>query len=279
MARLSVWEIDHDGQGTLAYRVYDIFAMVSPLFMAAEARGRRLFALLEARLRNPDGVDVSKHAMEQVYDVDWFSVDPDLEKAVQAEFSTQGISSNEALWTCCSARDFQLSKAAYFDYFSPIKGSIICMNHDKSEDHTDIAQRLDMSEIIFQSYHLEAVLRHVSCQTLRTIWRYYIINQDSMDLIDETRRAITQPDDIDLWTEILPSENGFFALLGSPNGGSVVHMLIDHCQGLGCKSIECIRIPRRLDEHDLCFTLDDAIALGDHQGPKTFNPASRKSSK
>ena len=41
---------------------------------------------------------------------------------------------------------------------------------------------------------------------------------------------------------ILESKNGFFALLGCPNGGGIVRILIDHCTALDYKTITSVRV-------------------------------------
>ena len=71
--------------------------------------------------------------------------------------------------------------------FAPRRGSIVCMDNNKFRDNHDPHNRLEWSEILFQVYQQEALRTMKPASTLRTIWRFQIVNNDTQRLIGEAK--------------------------------------------------------------------------------------------
>ena len=222
----------------------EVYTMTSQVYRVAEARGRRLFALLERRL-NDNGVhDVTAPNIDTSYRVESFDADVDLTGGLTTGLLSQNIRTDG--WTFTSVSDRINSEAAYSNYFSCEQGSIICLYNDKTKDHTSQQERLQWSEMVFQVYQMQAAREHQPVREMKTIWRYWIANADTQKILGEAKAHGGPRDDGLGYLEYRPGndavDSGFFALLGCPNGNGIVRLLIDHSDALGSRTIESIRV-------------------------------------
>ncbi|MCJ1482670.1 hypothetical protein MMC06_002836 [Schaereria dolodes] len=93
-------------------------------------------------------------------------------------------------------------------------------------------------------------------QSLRYIMHYNVENLDTMRIIDKAYdNSGISPEIPHSWT---PTDDAFYAMMGTPNGNGVPHMLTDHFLALGkltIKSIETVAPSRDLFAY-LGFTLE-----------------------
>ena len=61
------------------------------------------------------------------------------------------------------------------------------MENDKMEDNNDPQDRLEWSEVVSQVHQMEAAKAIQSCKLLKSIWRYWIVNPDTRDIIGEAK--------------------------------------------------------------------------------------------
>lgn len=152
---------------------------------------------------------------------------------------------------------------AYSNYFNPAEGSILCWYNDKRDDTNAPENQLQWSEAIFEVYQMLATRRQQSVKNIRTIWRHWIVNEDTNAIITEARRGDGQEVEHAGYTEFRAGTSGFYALLGSPNGSGIVRMLTEHAQAFGRKTIEGVRVlnPQISSPPTLYFVLSQAEIL------------------
>ena len=189
--------------------------------------------------------------LEVNYNTEGFECPPDHGEEVENALSDENI--DLEAWRSVTVRSRQCAEIVYSNFFYPAQGSIFCAYNDKTKDSKD---RLDWSEIVFQTYQTEADWALQSPKLLRTIWRFWIVNPD-IDTILGQAKSFDNPiheDSPYMGNRLGDGDNDsdFFALLGYPNGSGVVRMLIDHCSTLGIKTITSVRL---LDSPDSTFHL------------------------
>ena len=220
--------------------------MVSPssTYTQAEVKGRLLFRRLEQRLRDSAAHDVVQADVEINYSLDTLESSPNLGQVVEKAFLNENVEFEG--WTQVSVKGRTSTDTCYTNFFCPSQGSIFCIENDKAKDRSHPQDRLNWSEIVFQVHHMESARALQSAKLLRTIWRFWILNPDTDDIIRDAK-SFGNPHDDDLpYTEYRQEDDGrdsgFFAFLGCPNGSGVVRMLIDHCAALGHKTITSVRV-------------------------------------
>jgi hypothetical protein len=107
------------------------------------------------------------------------------------------------------------------------------------ERHTAPENRLQWSQAIFEVYQMLAIRSHQSVKNIRTIWRYWIINNDTNVIATEAKRSGGRQAEHGRYTEFRVGESAFYA---SPNGGGIIRMLTEHAQAFGRKTIESVRV-------------------------------------
>ncbi len=134
------------------------------------------------------------------------------------------------------------STGAYSNLFAPGQGSIICVYKDKSHDGNQPRDRLEWSQVISQVYQKLALESLQPATELRTLWRFWIVNDETQDILGEAKSFGHPRYEPPWFTEYRPGDSGFFALLGCPNGKDIVRMLADPSDALGRKTIACILV-------------------------------------
>lgn len=219
-------------------------ATPSSIYTQAETKGRLLFQRLQQRLRDSAAHDEVQASLEINYGISALECPPNHGTVVENAFLNENIELED--WRSVSVNDRTSSEAIYTNYFCPGQGSIFCTENDKWKDHNHPQDRLQWSEIVFQIHQSEAVKAHQSAKLLRTIWRFWIVDPDTNDILGEAK-SFGNPHDEGLpYTEYRQedsgNDSGFFALLGCPNGSGIVRMLTDHCTALGHKTITSVRV-------------------------------------
>ena len=130
-------------------------------------------------------------------------------------------------------------EVAYTNYFDAENGIIICNENYKARDKNPPGNRLWPSEILWQSWTMEAKTMQCSPSDLKAIVRLQIVNETTKHIIWHALQSSTSskegPDFLREYTNI---DDGYHAILGSPNGASVMRMLKDHTAAIGHRTIE-----------------------------------------
>ena len=119
--------------------------------------------------------------------------------------------------------------AAYSYFVSGSAGLPVINEIHKDRDKNRPGQRFDPSEMAWQSFLLGAEQDSVLPSRLRCIVILHVINDNTKNVIFETTRVSTSLLSEDHGhQEFTEVDDGFYALLGSVLGKSVIHMLLDH---------------------------------------------------
>ena len=92
-------------------------------------------------------------------------------------------------WLSVVVKSRGFPEELYFNLFCPAQGSIFCPFNDKNNDHNDSEDRLHWSEIVCQIYEMEAVRALQPFKSLRTVWRFWIVNSDTVTILREAQRG------------------------------------------------------------------------------------------
>jgi hypothetical protein len=230
--------------------------MASQRFQDAEARGRRLLDRLNQRIQNPSTEDAICDPIEVHYKVQVSLPESALGflycKTINA-LVDENVSLND--WQLVNIYSAAQNDAAYIN---PIEGSIICWSNYKERDTNAPENRLQWSEAMFEAYQMLAIRSLQSVKNIRTIWRYWIVNKDTVAIITE---GGGQQVENTCYTQFRVGESAFYALLGSPNGSGVVRMLTEHAQAFGRKTIESVRVLKDVSPPTMYFVLSEAEIL------------------
>ena len=153
----------------------------------------------------------------------------------------------------------ELKQRAYHSVYADIKsasyvaknlvdvrsGVIICAYNWAENDQGDEKGRLRSSGIIYQQYLEEAAptASDVRISQLKRIVRHTIINVASQEIL---KRACPGLDELprkgreDMWFPV--TDDRCKAILATPNGRTVVHMLHDHFEAIGRKRISGVQV-------------------------------------
>jgi len=164
--------------------------------------------------------------------------------------------------------------AAYCNWFDPGHGLIICNENYKSRDNHPADKMVWPSEVLWQSWKSTALAAGNPASNLRAIVRLTIVNEASKIAIWQASMHSSSS-----WTgennevEYTRLDNGFYAILGTPNGASTMRMLRDHRTELGHRVVEKIVV---FGEKDLTMnkaeTRSMAILLSDRRTPPSRIP-------
>ena len=122
----------------------------------------------------------------------------------------------------------------------------------------DLNRSLWPSEVLWQCYELACETKEEhSASNLKFVIRNCVVNESSRIAIWQAARMSTTaaegPNGYGMYTNI---DDGFFAMLSSPNGASTLRMLIDHKEQIkyrtvkrivvfGCRDIEDVEDDRK----------------------------------
>ena len=166
--------------------------------------------------------------------------------------------------------------SAYHNLFDPGRGLIICHENDKRRDYH--APRLDLSDILFESYdrvaqhqatqprHGPVTLHHVSrffgagsgrlqpprfivYASINTVGTKMVLEEAHVRRMLE-RRTWARREEVKAGVEtFVHGQDAFHALLGTIEGISILLMLRDHCQWAQRRRVRSIRTTNIPHEH------------------------------
>lgn len=142
--------------------------------------------------------------------------------------------------------------AIFWNNISPVDNAIIAFSNDRGGDEEGDEDKSpdNWSDMVWWLW-LRATTQGGEASGLQQIFRYNVDNPDSRDILEEvvgTKQdeiVTLEPDDA------RSQDNGFWALLGCPNGTGMIHLVGDHkkaLNGKGIKSISCV-YNRREDQY------------------------------
>ena len=128
---------------------------------------------------------------------------------------------------------------AYSYHVSARTGLLLVNQAFKEKDLNPPERRLRPTEIAWQSFVHGAERDGVRPSRLRCMVLYHIVNDDTKRLICETIRRSTSTVEKDFgYKESTDLDEGFYALLGSVLGKSMMHMLLDHKAEMGYRCVD-----------------------------------------
>jgi hypothetical protein len=138
---------------------------------------------------------------------------------------------------------FQTPTSATGLLYSCLSATSQRTHNDKDRDTNQLPLRVDPSEALFEGWQRRANAVGVPTNTLNSIWPRMIINTRTLLVAEEAiRMEYGSNADPNREYEFTPLSTGFWALLGTANGGTVLHMLMDHSLALGRQKVEKIKV-------------------------------------
>ncbi|KAL8959198.1 MAG: hypothetical protein Q9183_005679 [Haloplaca sp. 2 TL-2023] len=143
--------------------------------------------------------------------------------------------------------------AIFWNNISPVDNAIIAFSNDRGGDEEEGEDRSpdNWSDMVWWLWLRACSTGEGDTAALSQIFRYNVDNDATKDILqevlgDKEDEVVTlEPDDEE------SEDNGFWALLGSPNGTGMIHMVGDHkkaLNGKGIKNIKCV-YKRREDQY------------------------------
>ncbi|KAL8819999.1 MAG: hypothetical protein Q9191_007610, partial [Dirinaria sp. TL-2023a] len=118
-------------------------------------------------------------------------------------------------------------------------GLLLVNEIDKSRDTNAEGDKIQPSEISWQSFVFGADKDNVGPSRLRCIVISHIMNEHTKDVIFQSiRSSTTTLEKSDGHKEFTETDDGFYALLGSQLGNLAVNMLLDHKESIGYKYVD-----------------------------------------
>ncbi|KAL8997951.1 MAG: hypothetical protein Q9169_002873 [Polycauliona sp. 2 TL-2023] len=142
--------------------------------------------------------------------------------------------------------------AIFWNNISPVDNVIIAFSNDRGgdEEEGEDPSPDNWSDMLWWLW-LRATSESGDKSALSQIFRYNVDNESSKEILEEIL-GDKEDEVVTLEADDAQSqENGFWALLGCPNGTGMIHMVGDHKKALGekgIKSISCI-YNRREDQY------------------------------
>lgn len=128
-----------------------------------------------------------------------------------------------------------------------------------------------LSDIFFLEFQRVMEEQNQPMNTLKGVWRDYVVNQDTKDLAIWITDADGMLHNIPRWPgeDFAADSDGFAALLACPNGVGVAYLLLQHQKQLGQKTITSVKVWYDMGLHIL-------FLIGDKEGKRTTPPSRRR---
>ena len=133
-------------------------------------------------------------------------------------------------------------ETAFINYMDGHNGVVLTKEMFKINDQNSPDKKLWASEVIWQSWLYIAKIEGRAASCLRVVGQDFVTNEETKQIIWESlnHSAATREGPVRGHVECSPLDNGFYALLGSPNGKTMMRMLSDHKSHIGYKTVERI---------------------------------------
>lgn len=120
----------------------------------------------------------------------------------------------------------------YQNQYNPFLGTILAKDNHGLRQHTNT----HWSDMVFPTWKEVCSQYTTAIHSLSYVIRLNVVNPATRGLIDELvpHDRILHEDDFEFW-EFHPDDDGFYALLQSPNGVGPAYLLIDYPTSLGLR--------------------------------------------
>ncbi|TAQ86128.1 hypothetical protein B7494_g5549 [Chlorociboria aeruginascens] len=240
-------------------------------YLAAIERGKCLCKELQRFVREP----LTYPAMQSLYNVEMNPLRINTKRNIQTALAQCGLSTSEMIYI--DIRNIgkgEYDDAAYANHFDGKSGVVVCSENYKGRDENGPGQRLWPSEILWQSWLVAVKKQKSKPSDLHVVVRFRVVNETTMRLIWESaRRSTCTMEGGKGMREYTNWDQGYHAILGSPNGGSTMRMLLDHKREIGYRTVERVVV---LEEDKLALDKPQArsflILLSPRRTPPTRIP-------
>ncbi|OWY41765.1 hypothetical protein AA0118_g3464 [Alternaria tenuissima] len=159
--------------------------------------------------------------------------------------------------------------AACVNWFDPDHGLIICSENYKSRDRHTGAKMVWPSDVLWQTWKSTALEAGKWASDLRAIVLPAIINEElKIAIWQASKNSSSSRVEDHNQIEYTCLDNGFYAILGTPNGASTMRMLRDHKKELGHRIVEKIVVFGKENlKMETPETRSVAIILSDRRTP------------
>ncbi|KAL7773779.1 hypothetical protein CFE70_003746 [Pyrenophora teres f. teres 0-1] len=197
------------------------------------------------------------------YEVESGKLRSNTETSLRPMLQSCGILISNSIYVeVSSAGTAEHHDVAYNNWFDPHHGLIVCNENYKSRDVHSGDKKIWPSEVLWQSWKGTALGAGKPASDLCAI-------HSSSSRIEENNQV-----------EYTCLDNGFYAILGTPNGASTMRMLRDHRTELGYRIVEKIVV---FGNKDLTMQMPEArtmaILLSDRRTPPSRIPIPISSSR
>ena len=215
----------------------------SDLYNAACERGRALFRQLDSLSLHP-ALSSKITTFHEEYSLNLDLIKSNVSNTVHDALAGAGISASNLRYVQVYSGKGRLGdkEPAYINYLDGHNGVVLTAEMFKAKDQNSPDKQLWASEIIWQSWLYYAKSEERAASRLRTVGQYFVTNEDTSQIIWESLQfsAATRQGPTPGHVEYTSLDNGFYALLGSPNGKVMMQMLLDHKSHIGYKTVERI---------------------------------------
>jgi hypothetical protein len=209
----------------------------NPEYRHAIERGRRLCGLLETFNSVVQGTPSD---LRTVYKVENRRQRGSVVGQLRRALSGWGLEDLDAIrYVEVKSREPEDAEAAYINNFAPKSGIIMIDEHDKFRDETDPNQKLQASEVTWQSWVVAADSARCDSGSVKAVAVFKAKNDTTKPVLWHAARLSTNSgQDENHQVEYTDNDDGFYAALGSVNGGTVVRMLADHKADIGYRKVD-----------------------------------------
>lgn len=216
------------------------------------------------------------------YEVQSGRLGSNVENSLRLMLLSCGILINNSTYVDVRSADTpENDDSAYGNWFNPVHGLMVCNENYKFRDTHSRDKMVWPSEVLWQCWKSTALGAGKLASDLRAIVRLTIINEASQIAIwQASKHSSSSRIDDHNQIEYTRLDNGFYAILGTPNGASTMRMLRDHRTELGHRIVEKIVVFGKEDlTMEMAETRSMVILLSDRRSPPSRIPIPVSSSR
>jgi hypothetical protein len=208
-------------------------------YEAAIEKGKTLFRGLENfQTTQPSSLTLSSCG----YAIESTRLRPNAESAVQMLVRPSGLLINRLSFVDVrSAGTIEHDDVAYSNWTDARHGIIVCNENYKVRDSHPDERRMWPSDVLFESWSRMNAQDGFSASDLRAVVRLRMVNDTTKNVawVASVKSSASRIEEFN-YVEYTPLDNGFWAMLGTPNGASTIRMLRDHKRDLKFRLVEKI---------------------------------------
>ncbi|MCJ1244504.1 hypothetical protein MMC30_001702 [Trapelia coarctata] len=160
-------------------------------------------------------------------------------------------------------------KIRYTNTYCPQGKLIICDNNEKETESGKLPQ-LFWSDVVFAIWKEQCEKAGLPVSDLDYIFRNNVINTETRGIIEHAYQKFrpgTSTKEEATWLPSGNTEEGFLALLGSPNGYGVARFLLEHETALGRKTVARVVTQDAVNPDNPGFALQEMVWILDEVLP------------